>query len=173
MVTLVIEDGTGLETANSYVSEADFRAYFADREIDVTDYESGTVTAALVEATSYIDLRWGLKVRGKPLVNAQALQLPRYALYNQYGVLVEGVPAPWSQATTLYAYHYLQGTLYLTPPTGDAANLKKKKTIVGPVTTEKEWRDTPVSSLTWNSFPVADNLAAQYTKSAVSTGVMR
>ena len=169
-ITVIVEDGTGLETANSYVSNADFVTYHSERDTEVDDYDVEVVDAAVVEASTYADLRWGSRLKSRPLVTIQALEYPRLSLRDRYGNLIEGVPASWKQAVNIYALEYLKGTLYQTQTPGNAAALTATKTVVGPITTEKKYAESYVPE-TWKSFPYGDRLAKKYTITA--TGVVR
>ncbi len=64
---LIVEDGSGVQGANSYTTVARFREYFLDRDIDVTGYSDNTVKSILIAATDYIDTRWGLRFLGQRL----------------------------------------------------------------------------------------------------------
>jgi hypothetical protein len=81
---IVIEDGTGVATANSYVSATMLETYCADRAITVPD---GDADAALIRATQYIEGhyrgRWPgsrTKYRGQ-----QGLSWPRFGAYADDG----------------------------------------------------------------------------------------
>lgn len=77
-MTLTVEDGTGLETAESYLSVADADTYHADRNNTAwTDYSTAEKEAALRKATQYIDGRWGGRFPGAQLTDTQALCWPR------------------------------------------------------------------------------------------------
>lgn len=77
-ITLTVEDGTGLDTANAYVSAADATAYFANRLNDTwANASTDQQAAALIQATQYIDGRY--QFRGCQLTTEQALQWPRSA----------------------------------------------------------------------------------------------
>ena len=166
-ITLVVEDGTGLDNANSYATDAEFKTYFKDRGIEI-DFDTSRIIAGLIEATIYVDLRWGRRFKATPLVDEQALEFPRNKLRDRYGKLVEGLPADIKNATILYAKEWLEGTLYPTPPSGNSKDLKKKKTVVGPITTEVEYQGTATAS-TYLSFPLADRLCKLYTNAAGGT----
>jgi len=64
-MAFTVEDGSGVKGATSYTTVAFFRAYFADRGIDVSSLTDDQVQAALVAATDYIDTRWGLRFLGR------------------------------------------------------------------------------------------------------------
>jgi hypothetical protein len=66
-MSFIVEDGSGKKGATSYATIAFFRAYMADRGIDVTTWIDATVQGYLVAATDYIDTRWGLRFLGERL----------------------------------------------------------------------------------------------------------
>jgi len=77
MATVTVETGTGSVSSNSYISEADFETYAADRDITLT----GTSAVLLITAMDYIEQQPFKGLKGS---DAQALQWPRY------GVSVDG-----------------------------------------------------------------------------------
>lgn len=166
MPTFKLEDGTGLVDSTSYVDEA-----FADDYLGASWAADSTAKqTALMAATEYADARWGRLLMGRPLVSGQALELPRSDLYDRYGRAVEGVPNDWKKAICLYAKESVSNTLYPTPPSGSAKEVKKKKTVVGPITTEVEYQGVTTAA-GWLKFPLADKLAKQYTNAG--RGVIR
>jgi len=169
-IVIVVEDDTGLENANSYISADEFATYHLDRGRDTDNYDAELVSAALVEGSSYADLRWGIRAKSRPLVGTQGLEFPRAYLSDRYGNQVGGVPSPWKEAVNIYALKYLEGVLYVTPKNNEASSLVGKKTVVGPITTEKRYNANYVAPA-WLEFPHADRLAKQYTQPR--GGVMR
>lgn len=166
MVAFVVEDGTGLSTATSYVDVT-----FSDDYLGATwAVDTATKQSALISATEYADARWGELLKSKPLLETQALELPRFQLYDRYGNLIEGVPDDWKKAVCLYAQSSVAGALYPTPSTASSKDVKRKKTVVGPITTELEYQGASTDA-SWLKFPLADRLVKQYTY--VSSGVMR
>ena len=77
-MAFLVEDGTGLvATANAYISVAEFKAYFSDRDpIDPTILNSN-IEKAIVKATDFIDLKYGRRFAGSPLEQDQPLLWPR------------------------------------------------------------------------------------------------
>jgi hypothetical protein len=55
MPTLVIEDGTDVADANSYVTEAEFRLYAMDRGVDMSILDSPIVGSYLIKACDWIE----------------------------------------------------------------------------------------------------------------------
>jgi hypothetical protein len=67
MMAFYVEDGTGVKGATSYTTVAYFKAYCADHGINLTGVLDAVIQAALINATSYIDTRWGLRLKGTRL----------------------------------------------------------------------------------------------------------
>jgi hypothetical protein len=168
MTTFTVEDGTGLEDSTSYVDVAFSEDYLGSSwAADDTAKQN-----ALIAATEYADARWGEKIKSRPLVETQALEFPRYQLYDRYGNLIEdAIPDDWKKAICLYAQASVAGTLYPTPSTSSSKDLKRKKTVVGPITTEVEYQGSATDA-TWLKFPLADRLVKQFIYGA-GGGVMR
>lgn len=87
-MALVVEDGTGLPTANSYVDVAEFDAYWLDRNReDLVDAQPEVKEAALILATDWLDLsfRWvGVRKVSDPALGPQALEWPRQSVIDPY-----------------------------------------------------------------------------------------
>ena len=82
-MTIIVEDGTGLDNAESYSSVAEADAYFTKR--GVVRWDDATTQQkeiALINATETIDLLFGLVFIGVKLKETQALQFPRLAQQN-------------------------------------------------------------------------------------------
>lgn len=86
-MTLVVEDGTGLSTAEAYASVAEANAYWADRNSPAawTASTDAQKEAALRMASAYLDLRNSGLWRGSRYSAPQRLAWPRS------GVVVDGV----------------------------------------------------------------------------------
>lgn len=98
-MALVVEDGTGVATAESYCSVADADAYFAINGAPATWTGSTAVKeAALRQATQYMDSKYGPLFQGRRNFSAQRLCWPRYPVYidTQAGLYGDayGNPAP-------------------------------------------------------------------------------
>lgn len=167
MATFTEEDGTGLEDSNSYSSLAFSEEYLGD----AWAASDGVKEAALMAATEYLDLRWGSKLRGIPLAELQALEFPRSGLYDRYGRVIEGIPQEIAKATCLYAAEHVAGTLYPNPSSSTSKDVKRKKTVVGPITTEVEYQGSSTDA-SWLSFPKADKFVKEFITQG-SQGVMR
>lgn len=170
MPVFVVEDGTGLDNATSYIDVP-----FADDYLRSGTWAPDLATKedALMQATEYADVRWGKNINGEILERDQSLEFPRYYIYDHNDVLIEGVPDDWQKAIALYAQQYVKaGTLYPATQTGNAKEIKRQKTVVGPITTEKEFVGVKSTS-SFLQYPRADRLAKQFASSSGTQRVIR
>ena len=106
---MVVEDGTGLVNADSYVSVEFADSYFSAR--GVTDWVGLTQEKkeqALIRATDFIDsvCQW----YGKKSTSEQALRFPRVNLRDYEGCEITGVPTCLKQAVCDTAFMSANGT---------------------------------------------------------------
>lgn len=140
-MSLVVEDGTGLTTANSYASVLEVDAYFTERG-NATWNGTASKDTLLISATDYLDATYGARFKGAALTSTQALQFPKDAF--------TGIPVQLKRACFELALLAVSGSLFAPNVTADEASLKAKSVTVGPVTTNKEFfgrktsSDTPV-----------------------------
>lgn len=86
-MSLVVEDGSGLSTANSYSSVADADSYVADHGADTvwsaaSDDDKET---ALILGTQFIDLLYATRFKGVKENNENALCFPRMGCTDEDG----------------------------------------------------------------------------------------
>lgn len=122
---LVVEDGTGLANAESYLSVDDANAYHAKFGNAAWGGEIPALEAALRRSTQYIDSAY--QFRGCKLTSTQALQWPRDARTMACWGLTWPV-AKLQQACAELAVRALSDSLYSDQP--DAA---VKSESVGPI----------------------------------------
>lgn len=159
-MALVVEDGTGLASANGYISVADADAYFAERGESAWAGDDTAKGAAIVRATDYIEARFGARWRGIEASDTQALSWPRDRVYTARGIAVEGVPAPIATACALYALRALTATLDPDPPRdASGQELVEATDTVGPIT---ETRVYQPGARTQPAYPAADRLIAPF-----------
>lgn len=72
-MALIIEDGSGVTGANSYIDAAGARAYATARGVTL-DPSDAVVEAQLINAMDYLE---GLNYKGSPVSVTQALEWPR------------------------------------------------------------------------------------------------
>ena len=78
-MAVVVENGSGLSTANAYVSRTEANTYFTDRPNAAwTAATDGAKDAAILKATAYIDATYLFK--GVIRIATQALSWPRWGV---------------------------------------------------------------------------------------------
>jgi len=140
-MVLVVEDGTGLANAESYISVADADTYHAYRTAP-----AGWASASepdkeryLRMATEYLGMRYGTAWLGSRINSTMALDWPRFGVWDEDGFPLDSdaVPLRVPQATAEAALRVQQGDELLADVT--EADLKRKKVKAGSVVTEKEY----------------------------------
>lgn len=127
MPTLIVEDGTGLSTSNSYVSVLEADAYFdthpyyadAWADMGLPDKER-----ALISATMQLDslVHW----YGYITNSTQALDWPRTGVYDNEGRLIASnvIPTQVKYATMEMAYHVYKSNPFEAPAGAGLERLK-------------------------------------------------
>jgi hypothetical protein len=155
-MAIVVEDGTGLPDAETYVSVADCVAYLDAR----SKFDFGLLTeqaqeAALRNAADYLDARYGSRLQGYRLLVTQALYWPRTDVEFD-NVCWEPAPLPTSLVRACCEAAALAGTgtdLFL--PLDRGGQVTEKLEIVGPITERTKWSSSaPVGT----SYPAIDRL---------------
>ena len=158
---MIVEDGTGVEDANSYVTEAFADAYFLDR--GNTTWSAALTTAkeqALIKATDYIELRFRDRFKGNLAPEATTLAWPRQYVYDRRGepVLLT-VPTDIQKATCEYALRALSADLLPDPNVADSGQaVKRTFDKVGPIETEIEYEGAGARPDLIRPYPTADKL---------------
>lgn len=101
-MAVVVENGTGMSNANSYLSRDNANTYHADRLNDLwTDSDDAVKDAALIKATQFLDAEYGGKFKGSKKVATQALMWPRVEATDRAGddVASDSVPQQIKDAT--------------------------------------------------------------------------
>jgi len=137
-MALIVEDGTGKTTADSYLSLTDAATYHTAH----SDPASWTAAAdaikekALRLATQYADARYDGRWRGYKNTSTQALAWPRsYAVDSEgYAILSTIVPKPLEDAIAELALRVVQGDTLLADIAKPAAISSQSRTI-GPIST--------------------------------------
>lgn len=150
-MALLVEDGTGVAGANSFVSLAGADSFWADRGgTSWAAASAGARSAALIAATAWVDRRY-LWI-GRPYSTAaDRLSWPRTDAWDADGRSFAGiVPAPLKDAVCLLAAEHLASSLYAPV---EAAATKRIK--VGPI--EEEYAEGGPQG---RRFDVAEQLLA-------------
>jgi len=174
-MAIIVEDATGLATAESYLSYEDYVAYWLARGVDTTA-EAGTADEATTEpklrlTTEYIDIRWGKKAPGLPISEDQALCFPT----DYFIVDPVALPIQLQRATAEYLRYSLTDDLFIDNDRSSGPGVKFLKEKVGPIETETEWSGSGLGAV-GAKHPVvtkADALMRQITTGSDQGGVYR
>lgn len=111
-MALVVEDGTGLATANSYIDISFADSYHSDRaNASWGAALVGAKTAALIAAAAFLDARYERRFNGYRLKATQALAWPRGEAYDRDDNPVSGVPGAIKAAAAEAALRALAAPL--------------------------------------------------------------
>ena len=151
-MALVVEDGTGLANATSFVTRAEYIAFAAARGVVVADDDAADVQ--LIKAMDFLATRC---YRGDPVKGDQGLFFPRRA-ENFDGSLAfpdTEVPAGLKRGQMFAALAVKEG-VNLSPNFAGGAAIKREK--VGPIETEYE------AAMTYDapSLPAVDAAISAY-----------
>ena len=138
---LVVEDGTGLATANSYATTAFCDTYFGNQG-GLAAWTNANVqvrTRALVQATMWLDANYGTRFAGYRGSNTQALEFPRSLAYDAQGYAIEGIPLSLKRATAEMARRWLEDATQLNPDVAAGSNVTQDTVSVGPISISKTY----------------------------------
>uniref|UniRef100_A0A6M3J8A0 Putative structural protein n=1 Tax=viral metagenome TaxID=1070528 RepID=A0A6M3J8A0_9ZZZZ len=139
--TFVVEDGTGLATANAYVSVADADQYHTDHGAPAAWTGVDAVKQAAIRlATEYLDARYGSAWKGRRSNEDQALDWPRVDVHDrdEYLLASDEIPAALAAAAALLALKSLQGDVLL-PDVVPGGNVKSESKRVGALAKSVEY----------------------------------
>lgn len=139
-MSLTVEDGSGLASADSYLSVADADAYHAAHTAPAewTEAEESEKERVLRLGTQFLDLAFGGRWLGCRVQSTQALAWPRYGVEDADGYVVSSnaVPQGVKDACAEAALRALSAEL-MADETEPA--IKSESVKVGPVTESKEY----------------------------------
>lgn len=164
---IVQSDAGDVSNANAYISVDYADQYFS--KINKTLWSSLTTSqkdAAILIATNYIDLKYGIKIKGVPLNMPQPTEFPRSGLYDRYGNEISGIPYEIETACAEYAFIQATSDDGLMPlHEYDATGLPVKSTTfkAGPVTDTVVYQDGQYSPLPFRKFTYPDMLVEKFT----------
>lgn len=157
---VTVEDGTGLTTSDSYVSESFCDDYFGGQGV-VAAWDNATAksrNAAMRYATMWMDMRYGGLFAGYKENTTQALEFPRTLAYDRYGNTISGVPVALKRATAEIAKRWIEDAAQLNPDTPVGGNLTQDTVTVGPITISKTYAGGKDAD---KKFPIVDRLLRQ------------
>lgn len=153
----VVEDGTGLETATSYLSETDMKQLWDNAGYDYSALASADIEVLLNNATLSLDGRYGEKWPGTRGSSGQALDWPRSGVDDRDGYTrsSSSVPSEIETAVSELAYSVNAGT-DVDPESTNPGDLKAESvTVEGAIKESKEYFEG--SSRTYPEIPKVEN----------------
>lgn len=133
---VVVEDGTGLATANSYCTRTEADVFHRDRNGNPATWSGATDAAkdaALIEAAFALDTIYGQRWIGRRYSSEQGLDWPRTGAYDTAGnSLDDTIPTKLKHAQALLAYEVVAGNDVLQKTETSAAIASESK-AVGPI----------------------------------------
>lgn len=156
-MSLIVEDGSIVPNANSYVALVEADDYFRVRNNQVwSSLDNATKESLLIQATDYIELRFGRRFLGQKKQDNQPLSFPRKEV-----AYISPIPEALKRACFEYAIRANNGPLVPDPKfdeSGMALTVRRKK--VGPLETEMRTPSKGVGSTVtlFRPYPGADYL---------------
>ena len=136
-MALIVEDGSGSATAESYLSVADADTYWAAHGApsEWTDAVTAAKETALRVATQYLDAAYGPRWQGQSKSSAQRLAWPRAAVLDLDGYLIasDDLPRNLEEATAEAALRQITETDGLMPDVASPGGVKSQRVRVGPL----------------------------------------
>ena len=109
-IQFIVENGTGLTNATSYVSVAEYKQYYENRGIDYSATAEADIQVKLNVATEYIDNNYNFI--GKIANDDQALSFPRVGLSkNGYAIDSDVIPQDLKDAVCYIADKVKNGNI--------------------------------------------------------------
>lgn len=170
-MALVVEDGSGVEGAESYLSVADFMTYAAARGRSLLGKTDEQIEQALRRGVRFIDTRYRAQWPGvRAFGREQALAWPRSSAVDGDGedIADDELPAEVVDASAEAALRELAAPGSLSPDLPRGGAIKRKRVKAGPVETETEYADGASGETT---FAAIDDLLGNLLVARTSTTV--
>jgi hypothetical protein len=120
-MAFTVEDGSGLADANAYITAQEWQDHHVDRGVATANdgtYGTTEIEAAIVNATDYVEKRFGKRFKGWKRSRAQALEWPRTDAYDDDQHTFDDVPLQLKKGVAEYALLVLQLGRNLAPVPG-------------------------------------------------------
>lgn len=157
MANLIIEDGTGLSNANSYISLVEFKNFANLNGIDLSKFNDGELAVFIIRATNYIN-SFENKMVGKRLNLEQSLAFPRVALNS-----CDGNPHLYNmrnlKMAVMYAVEVQMAGFSLLPITITKDDIITKEKIG---VLEVKYSDDLLNNISVGKFPMVERFLSEY-----------
>lgn len=153
-MAFIVETGAIVADANAYIDVAFLDAYFADRNVALSETQAQK-EAAIIIATQYVNLnnRW----KGVIVSDVQPLPFPRKRVYDDEGRELSdtAIPTLLKNATAEYARRQLIADIQPDVDTETGAIVSKKDKI-GDLETEVQYQENSTGYFGLKRYPLAD-----------------
>ena len=130
-MALIVEDGTGLSTAEGYISIADADTYIAAYKGANATWDAATDSAKEIasrQSAQYLDGRFNWK--GDMESSDQALDWPRTGAFDELGAEYEDLPTGLTQAAALVMFLIVTGETLTVNVNRDKQVRRKKVDVI-------------------------------------------
>jgi len=120
-MAFVVEDGTRKSDATAYITVDEFKDHHTDRGVSAISegtWSDTEIQSGIINATDYVDKRFGRRFRGWRSTKTQALEWPRTDAYDDDDYLLDGIPNQLKKGIAEYALLVLQLGRNLAPVPG-------------------------------------------------------
>lgn len=168
-ITLIVEDGSGVENANSYCTAAFVTAYAETIESSVWSNNKSRQAVALINATRYVDMKYRAKLPGTIKQSTQSLMWPRSNYVDQYGSTIPAgtIPTALKNAVAQAAIHYLEGGLDLNAEEGNKVKSSSVSVGGGAVSESVSYWEP----ITTKAYPLVDGFMSTLLGTKASSGL--
>ena len=157
-MALILEDGTGLATANAYSNYTKFKEYHDARGNDYVD-GLGCIEEAIIRATDYLDMMFNY--RGYRIGTTQGLEFPRAGARYDDGRVIINVPKEIEQACNEYALRGMSASLAPDPAySSSGAPAVESTKRIGSLSKSEKLANSGFA-VEIRSYPLADRLLTQ------------
>lgn|SRR5574343_469371 len=141
---LVVEDGSGVAGAESYVAVADADAYFAKRGSPAswTGLSESVKEQYLREGTDYLEMMYDGRWKGCKVESDQALSWPRYNVHDSDGIVLDSAIIPQKLKNALCEAALQRTSGDLLPVLNTPGDIKETDVQAGPVRSRKVYAGT-------------------------------
>lgn len=140
---IIVEDGTAISTAQSYVSVEDATTYHTSLGNTEWAERPDLQETSLVKATQLVDAIWGMQYLSNKRTKEQRLLFPRLAFYDNNGDYIYNneIPRALKDAVCEMALYVMTGTGDALA-VSDTAGIKRTKQKIGDLEEEVEYQST-------------------------------
>lgn len=139
-IVFIVEDGTGLDTATSYLSVSDLKTILDSNGYDYSLLTDDQLSVYLNRATAYIDSTYYQFFNGYRKSYSQGLEWPRVSAYyvDNISIPSDSVPVQVKNATA-QAVNQIMNDVDLSPTIADGS-VKSESFSVDPISESKTYQ---------------------------------